>query len=322
MDRRKKLVNTHEAVAKRILIVSAGRNSATVYPKVRIADVLNIERSGISNDQYSYALKAHFDFVVTDENEMPLFAVEYDGPTHFDDETIRRDLMKNELCERLGLPLARVRDEHIFKQARGIDYLTWLSEFHFAFEELVKAQQSGSFPEDEWPDPMLIVSHPHVDGHFPLFISGPARVSLRKMCTSKSINEAIPMVLRGDDRAGRTNVLLLLQLNDGSIVCTQSAMYLRQFGLSPAEAAEEVAIVNLEAVVREHLNAKRPGMSPQDARRRVIEFLRGHETPSFGVVSAHPYGFEVTCVRGPDGERWKVGALGDEPAVQFEVRRA
>lgn len=90
-----------------------------------------IERSGIGNDVYSYGLKAHFDFVVADEADMSLFAVEYDGPTHLEAATIRLDLMKNELCERLGMPLARVRDEHIFRQARGIDYLTWLTEFYF-----------------------------------------------------------------------------------------------------------------------------------------------------------------------------------------------
>jgi hypothetical protein len=30
----------------------------------------------------SYALMAHYDFVVADENEQPLFAVEFDGPGH------------------------------------------------------------------------------------------------------------------------------------------------------------------------------------------------------------------------------------------------
>jgi hypothetical protein len=37
-------------------------------PKPRVADALPIERSRISDDLYSYALKAHFDFLVTDGN--------------------------------------------------------------------------------------------------------------------------------------------------------------------------------------------------------------------------------------------------------------
>ena len=321
MDCRKKLVNTHEAATKRILDVAAGRNNASVYAKIRIADALNTERSGISSDLYSYGLKAHFDFVVADAADMALFAVEYDGPTHFDAATIARDRMKNELCERLGMPLARVRDEHIFKQARGIDYLTWLSEFYFAFQSLLRAQERGDFPVDEPPDPMLFFSNPHISGRFPLFVSAHARISLRKLHSNKLIREAVPMVLRGDDRAGRTNVLLLLLLADGSIVTSQSAIYLRSFGIAPAEAAEEIAIVNLESLVREHVERRRPGLSVRDARRAVIEFLRNHEMSSFGIQAVHPYGFDIQYHRSADGERWKVGALGDEPDVHIEIQR-
>jgi hypothetical protein len=320
MDRRKKLVNTHEAATKRVLDVAAGRNNASVYAKVRIADVLDMERSGISNELYSFGLKGHFDFVIADDVDMPLFAVEYDGPTHLDDGTIRRDLMKNELCERLGLPLARVRDEHVFKKARGVDYVTWLSEFYFAFQSLLRAQEEGAFPADEPADPMLFFSSPHLSGRFPLFVSAPARISLRELFTRKLISEAIPTVLRGGDSVGHTHVLLLLQLADGSIVSTQGSIYLRWFGIAPGEAAEEVAIVNLEALVREHVTERRAGMRACDARRLVIEFLRGHQVTSFGVESTHEYGFDLKYHRGPDGARWKVGALDDEPEVEIGVR--
>ncbi len=266
VDRRKKLVNTHEAATMRLLEVSAGRNNARVYAKVRIADTLDMDRSGISNDLYSYGLKAHFDFVVADDADMPLFAVEYDGPTHFDARTVERDRMKNELCERLGLPLARVRDEHIFKQVRGIDYLTWLSEFYFGFQSLLRAQEEGTFPADELPDPMLFFSHPYLPGRFPLFISAHARTSLIRLHSKKLTREDIPMVLRGDDQAGRTNVLLLLQLADGSMVSSASSIYLHWFGICPGEAAEEIAIVNLESLVKEHVEAQRSGLSSRDWR--------------------------------------------------------
>jgi hypothetical protein len=322
MDRRKKLVNTHEAATKRVLDVAAGRNNATVYAKMRIADVLHVERSGINNAQYSYALKAHFDFVVADAADMPLFAVEYDGPTHFENaETIARDLMKNELCERLGLPLARVRDEHLFKQARGIDYVTWLSEFYFAFQSLLQAQEEGAFPADEPPDPMLFVSSPHLAGRFPLFISAPARISLHKLYERKLIREPVPMVLQGEDRAGRSNVLLLLQLADGSILSSQGSIYLRWFGIAPAEAAEEVTIVNLEALAQEHLREGRSGIASREARRLVIEFLRVHEVCSFGIETTRGYGFDLNYHRGADGVRWTVGALGDEAEVVIDGRR-
>ena len=312
---------SREAVTKRILDVAAGRNSASVYAKMRIADVLDVNKSGISDEMYSYSLKAHFDFVVADETEMPMFAVEYDGPTHLDEAAIKRDLMKNELCERLGLPLARVRDEHIFKQARGIDYLTWLAEAYFIHDALLRAQAAGDFPADEPPDPMLAFSIPSVPGRFPLFVSAPARISLRKLYAARHQTEAIPMVLCGDDRAGRSTALLLIQLADGSLVTSQASIYLRWFGIAPSEAAEEIAIVNLEALVRAHVEKARAGTAAREARQLMIEFLRNHDLPSFGISSTHAYGFNVSHSRNPDGERWIVGALGDEAEVRIDARR-
>ncbi len=51
-----------------------------IAPKVRVADVLPIENSGLSNAEYSYALRSHFDWVVTEgEDRDPQFAVEFDG---------------------------------------------------------------------------------------------------------------------------------------------------------------------------------------------------------------------------------------------------
>ena len=37
---------------------------SNVFPKIRIADVLNITNSGIRKELFSYALKAHFDFLI------------------------------------------------------------------------------------------------------------------------------------------------------------------------------------------------------------------------------------------------------------------
>jgi hypothetical protein len=49
--------------------------------KVRIADTVSIERSGIPDDLYHYALSAHFDVLVSKDNEAFL-AIEFDGAGH------------------------------------------------------------------------------------------------------------------------------------------------------------------------------------------------------------------------------------------------
>src|SRR6185503_17574285 len=75
----KRLLNKSESVVDHKLAAVCKEWSARVHNKVRIADVLFIEDSGISGNDYSFALKSHFDFVVTDADYLPLFAVEFDG---------------------------------------------------------------------------------------------------------------------------------------------------------------------------------------------------------------------------------------------------
>lgn len=81
-----------------------------VWCKVGLKDAVDLNNSGISSDRYSYAMRAHLDFVVTDRaSSRILFAVEYDGAEHFTDaDTIARDRKKTEVCRALGFDLLRV----------------------------------------------------------------------------------------------------------------------------------------------------------------------------------------------------------------------
>jgi Protein of unknown function (DUF2726) len=68
---------TYNALSK---VVSA--HDAKVFGKVRVADVLKLNNSGIPDDLYKFALQSHFDFLVINSNYDPQFAVEFDGPYH------------------------------------------------------------------------------------------------------------------------------------------------------------------------------------------------------------------------------------------------
>ena len=68
----KKILNLSEEATHLRLREACESRGASVYPKVRVADVLPIEDSGIEPKQYEFALKAHFDFVVTDSEHNPL----------------------------------------------------------------------------------------------------------------------------------------------------------------------------------------------------------------------------------------------------------
>jgi len=104
----KKILNTGERAIYEITKEVAEKNEIEVFVKMRIADVIEIDRSGICNEEYSYALKAHFDVLVA-RASVPLMAIEFDGGGH----DPKFDHLKNALCERFGLPMVRVTLEHV-----------------------------------------------------------------------------------------------------------------------------------------------------------------------------------------------------------------
>jgi hypothetical protein len=77
-NRLKRMLNEPEEITNDVLNAVTSKYEALVCIKSKIADVINIENSGISDKEYNYALKAHFDFVVTDKDYIPQFAVEFD----------------------------------------------------------------------------------------------------------------------------------------------------------------------------------------------------------------------------------------------------
>jgi hypothetical protein len=103
MDRRRRiLVNPYEEETDTALAVAASKYNARVCPKLRVADALEISQSGLTNEEYSYALRAHFDFVLTQDGKAT-FAVEFDGSQHDrNPQTILKDTLKNSICEKLG----------------------------------------------------------------------------------------------------------------------------------------------------------------------------------------------------------------------------
>jgi hypothetical protein len=64
----KRIFTTGESATYRIAQQVAGAHEVEVHAKLRVADAILIDRSGISNEEYSYALKAHFDALVVRNN--------------------------------------------------------------------------------------------------------------------------------------------------------------------------------------------------------------------------------------------------------------
>lgn len=132
MDRRRKLlVNQGEEISHHYVAIASAYNGAKVYPKIGLKDALNILQSGLSNEEYKYALMAHFDFVVALPGEKMSFAVEFDEAHHVNkEEQAKKDFLKNRICEKLGMPLLRIGKQS-FQRINDTVLLVWLCDSYF-----------------------------------------------------------------------------------------------------------------------------------------------------------------------------------------------
>jgi hypothetical protein len=149
--------------------------------KTRVADVFPIEKSGISNDLYSYALKAHFDFVITDKDHMPQFAVEFDGPTHDATDTQALDAKKNQICQHFEFPLLRLSMDYLSPKYNEMSLLQWIIHVHCLEKLWDEAQSRGEVPYDEPFDPIFLMNVGEDKRRFPFWISLKAKRSLEKL---------------------------------------------------------------------------------------------------------------------------------------------
>ena len=102
-----------------ILVQQHSHKGYRIYPKVRLGDAIGKDPDEhLSGREFDYLTRAHLDFLVI-KDEVPVFAVEFDGVQHFHDpETIERDVLKNRLCNAEELPLLRITATEITERDR------------------------------------------------------------------------------------------------------------------------------------------------------------------------------------------------------------
>jgi hypothetical protein len=147
MDRRRKiLVNNYEQLADELIINAVSPYGARVCPKVGLKDIINISKSGITDEEYSYALKAHIDFCVVNNESFAEFGLEIDEDHHlFDKKTILKDKIKDKICSNLGFPLLRISSRSL-ERIRDLEILAWLASYYFAFSEISKNRRDLNNP--------------------------------------------------------------------------------------------------------------------------------------------------------------------------------
>lgn len=139
-----KILNLKESIVDSILHRKLAKEGYHIFRKIRLADVINKDQGDwLSEREFSYFTRAHFDFVIANDNG-PKFAVEFDGSYHFKDpKTIERDAIKNKLCKMAELPLLRISAQEIYEidKMTLLDYMleryvAWEKEHREILEEI------------------------------------------------------------------------------------------------------------------------------------------------------------------------------------------
>ncbi len=269
----KRLLNLSEESTHLRLRKVCEANGAHVFAKVRIADVLPIEGSGLSNSLYRYALQAHFDFVVADNDNSPLFAVEFDGPSHSESVQKVRDSQKNLLCEKFQCPILRVNARYLSKKYRNMDLLSWFVQVWFAQRWFDEAQKNGDVSYEE---PFMPQSFVNIPGHwnqFPLWLSATIRRHIQKLCFSGAILDIAPSQLIGRDAEGNFHAISFIRITEDNGVMSESGMRSQLFPVSEIEALDEIITYAVYDRLTLALDATIPTESKKIIEARIADFV-------------------------------------------------
>lgn len=316
---RRLLNRSEEVTADRLRSVCA-EWGAHVYPKVRVADVLSLDRSVIGSDLYGYGLQAHFDFTVCNKNFVPLFAVEFDGPSHHDPVQRRRDLQKEQICWNYSFPLLRVNDRYLDRTCRTMDLLTWFVEAWFLKESFDEGQRTGAIAPDEPFDAKFVWRSDDRRGPFPMWLISEINDKVRELsdagrCWSPGVSSIL-----GVDARGTYHAVGYLEIDGTSGVVCQTAMRAQQFPIEMDDILPQIVEFQVYERLEEVLSGAREAEDADEIVQRLQVFTRkchfvGTHSCSRGVPGGSMVEPLVT-VHSVDGalrievevNRWAVGA--------------
>jgi hypothetical protein len=159
---KRKVLYFREPQVHTILLRQLSQKGYQIYPKVRLADAINLDRGEyLPQREFRYLCGAHLDFLVV-QQDSPVFAVEFDGVDHLHDPaTIERDVLKNRLCKAADLPLLRVTSVEITDsdQLTLLDYMlmryvAWHTEIDEILDEI--RDYAAQLPPDTDPADVVI----------------------------------------------------------------------------------------------------------------------------------------------------------------------
>lgn len=247
-----RLLNKYEEITFEKLQNSVERE-AHVFAKVRLADVFPINESGIDDKEYSYCLKAHFDFLITDKNYMPLFSVEYDGKQHkFNKKQIENDNLKDSLCEKFKHPILRINSKYIDREYKGIDLLTYFVDIWFLEKSFYDAQEKGIIPYNEPFDASTIFDIGNKN-KWPYWISSNIQIEIQNIYKQKKIRQPSPSFWVGTDTKGNYHCICWLETNEENVIYVKTGMRRQLYtAVDISDLLSMLAIFDLDKKLKEY----------------------------------------------------------------------
>jgi hypothetical protein len=284
----KRLLNRSEEDVLKALNAAVAEYGLRVNAKVRVADVCPIERCGVSDDLYGYALKAHFDFLVTDENHQPKFAVEFDGAGH----DPAGDHKKDAICRFFEFPLLRIKINWLPKRYRDLSVLEWVIDVYHLGQGWDEAQAKGEVPFDDVFDPFAVVAGGRTGKRFPYWISATAQIGIKKLYKEGKIASPYTCGFVGEDNRGNLKAIEFLRVNETLGIVETSGMRPPSFSIVLGHFGEllgQLLTIFLYERLQEYL-VSGSGLTPLATIYRLFEKYRSRLKMHSGHSSGDPLG--------------------------------
>jgi hypothetical protein len=283
-----RLLNVSEEKTFIRLLGVAEERAARVFPKMRIADVLPINNSGIDSDLFRFALQSHFDFVVASDGYTPLFAVEFDGPLHKRNALTRsRDTKKNVICERFEFQLLRVNSRYIDSTYRGMDLLTYFANVWFLEQDFYQARIDGYMPWDEPFDPCMVLNDGQRKEMFPYWLSVEEQVYIQHLCEKGHI--PLPGVSEwvGVDDEENYFCFAWLQVAKNSFVISKTGMRNQRFPVDITDILRQISVFDIRRELDRYFDFENNIVTEAAVNETRQRYAATYEMRACGTVSKY-----------------------------------
>lgn len=286
MNRLKPIQNAVERAVGAELQACAAAEGLKVWASIRLGDVLDLDRSGLTRTEFDFATRSHLDFVVGDAaTSIPAFAVEVDSSFHDGLKQRRLDAMKDGICHRFGLDLLRV-DQGCLGTVGSESVIALLLRqwsFNRAFDQ---AQERGQVPwnEDFIPSCVYDVDD---DGRLTPAFAPDMRVRARlfHLAGQGQLADGLVESMFRDDVDGWAEAHAWVRAAEDRYLLSHARCrsFRSPVGMPPSELAETIAVCRLEDDVRRWFAGE-----PVAVGGGEIEALRRRTNVESGW---HPFGY-------------------------------